>query len=86
MIYKRFEQLDYNTIKNHQGHGLGITVSKMLLNILKGEVTFKSEKNAKTIFTILIPEWKYEISNETLFMQEEGLFFRRFGKVLIYYE
>ena len=74
-IFERFKQLDSRSNKNYQGHGLGLSVTRALLSIMEGDITFKSDKNGFVTFTISIPEWENEFDNSNLFIQDEGLFF-----------
>ena len=55
-IFDRFVQLDTGTTKAHLGHGLGLSVSKALLEILDGTIDVESKPNEGSIFTILIPK------------------------------
>jgi len=75
LIFERFKQLDSRPNKNYQGHGLGLSVTRAMLNIMEGDITFKSDKDGSVTFTISIPEWENNNDNSNLFAQGEGWFF-----------
>ncbi len=73
VIFDRFKQLNSRINSLNKGHGLGLSVVKALLDLLKGKVEIKSQKKHGTAFTITIPEGQQEMSgfagddNEFLF-------------------
>ncbi|MDN3664962.1 ATP-binding protein [Algibacter miyuki] len=54
-IFKEFAQADNNQNSNDKGFGLGLTISKKLVEILGGDLTLESELNKGSIFTLKIP-------------------------------
>ena len=79
IIFDRFKQIDTGTTKDHKGHGLGLSVSKALLDFLNGNILITGDKNDECIITISIPEVETgfaiegisDDSNEILFDKEE---------------
>lgn len=57
-IYNRFLQLDAGSIKTYGGHGLGLTVTKAMLEIIQGEITLSSEVGVGSIFTVTINQFE----------------------------
>ena len=54
-IFKEFAQADNNQNSNDKGFGLGLTISKKLVEILGGDLTLESELNKGSTFTLKIP-------------------------------
>ena len=61
-IYDKFSQENDSTTRIYGGTGLGMSITKELLTILKGTIYVKSEKNIGTDFVIDIPFSKIESS------------------------
>jgi signal transduction histidine kinase len=57
LIFNRFTQLDNSTTKLHKGHGLGLSVTKALLEILNGQIEVCSN-NHGTTFTVSVQEFQ----------------------------
>ena len=55
-IFDRFIQLNTGIMKNHKGHGLGLSVTKEIIELLKGTISVSSESNKGSLVTISIPE------------------------------
>ncbi len=56
IIFDRFKRADSSITSINRGHGLGLSIVKALLDLLGGDITFESDKEKGTIFTINIPE------------------------------
>jgi signal transduction histidine kinase len=54
-IFDRFIRLDNNINSLNRGHGLGLSVTKALIELLEGNIYVESDKNTNK-FTINIPE------------------------------
>ncbi len=59
-IFNRFYQVDHTSARNRKGTGIGLALTKELVQLLKGDISVKSGVRAGTTFTIHLP-----ISNET---------------------
>ena len=76
-IFDRFKRLDSGINSINRGHGLGLSINKAILDLLKGDVEIKSEIGKGSRFTFAIPEAKSDIAgfstdgNEFLFDEEE---------------
>lgn len=53
-IFDRFTQLDTGTVKKYQGHGLGLSVIKSLVELLDGSIAVTTQVPGVT-FTIVLP-------------------------------
>jgi signal transduction histidine kinase len=62
-IFDRFVQLNTGTTKTHQGHGLGLSVVKSLVEFMNGKIEVRSKVGEGSNFVVAIPE---SISNSTL--------------------
>lgn len=56
IIFDRFNRLDSGINSINRGHGLGLSVSKALIDMLKGRIEVDSEIEKGACFTIIIPE------------------------------
>ncbi len=54
-IFERFRQAEYNALKNPQGTGLGLTISKNLVELLGGSIWLESKPGRGSVFYFTIP-------------------------------
>lgn len=54
-IFDRFYQVQGGTTREHEGSGIGLSLSKELVELMDGTITVSSEINKGTIFTIVLP-------------------------------
>ena len=55
LIFKEFTQADSDTDKKFGGHGLGLTISKKLVELLRGKLTLQSSPKKGSTFSIQLP-------------------------------
>lgn len=55
MIFEEFRQLDRSLARRHGGMGLGLSVCRGLVQLLRGEITVDSTVGSGSIFTVRIP-------------------------------
>jgi signal transduction histidine kinase/DNA-binding response OmpR family regulator len=54
-VFERFEQVDGNNTREYGGTGLGLSIVKSLVQLLKGEISVKSEVNKGSSFIFVLP-------------------------------
>lgn len=79
LIFDRFKRVDTSITSVNRGHGLGLSIIKSLLDLLGGDISFQSEKEKGTTFTIHIPEavemedsFKTSLNGNEIFFEEEN--------------
>jgi signal transduction histidine kinase len=72
LIFERFKRLDTGINSINQGHGLGLSITKSLLDLLNGMISIKSKKGEGTTFTISLPESSAVVNDLT---DDDGGFF-----------
>lgn len=58
IIFERFKRLDTGINSINRGHGLGLSITKALLDVLGGDIEIESQKGEGSTFTIHLPEAK----------------------------
>lgn len=53
-IFKKFSQEDKKTTRKFGGTGLGMAITKELINLMDGSITIESQKNIGTTITIIL--------------------------------
>ncbi|MBT5427562.1 MAG: hybrid sensor histidine kinase/response regulator, partial [Bacteroidetes bacterium] len=54
-IFNRFEQADFETSLTIEGSGLGLSITKSYIEMLKGEIWLESEVGRGSIFYFTLP-------------------------------
>ncbi|MGO5053285.1 response regulator [Lachnospiraceae bacterium LCP25S3_G4] len=67
-VFKPFEQEDTNTALYHGGSGLGLSITKNLLDLMQGTIKVESVKEQGTTFTVVLP---FECSDTSLAVSEQ---------------
>lgn len=57
-VFERFGQVDSSLSRRAEGTGLGLTLVKMLVDAMDGEITLESEAGKGSIFTVVLPVMK----------------------------
>ncbi len=68
IIFERFKQLDFGITKKHQGGGLGLAITKMLVELMKGTISVESELGKGATFKVSLkyPTVAIQNNNENL--------------------
>ncbi len=66
IIFERFRQGSESYNRNYEGSGLGLSISKALVELLGGKIWFNSEVNSGTTFYFTIPYHPVKQSNTIL--------------------
>ncbi len=69
-LFERFEQGDINNIESG-GTGLGLNIARHLAKLMEGEITFRSELDKGSTFTLLLPVTPVE--NDTISTSKQSL-------------
>jgi signal transduction histidine kinase len=56
LIFKEFKRVDSSYVKSTQGTGLGLSLTKRLVDLHGGQITFSSVLGVGTTFTFFIPK------------------------------
>jgi signal transduction histidine kinase len=54
-IFKRFQQVDGSSTRKYEGTGLGLTIVKESVDLMRGTVTVQSEEGRGTTFRVEVP-------------------------------
>ena len=80
IIFERFKRLDSGINSINRGHGLGLSITKALLDVLDGDITIDSKKGEGSTFSISMPEAKNMIEgfsgegNDIFFDDDDEIF------------
>lgn len=55
MLFKTFTQLDSSTSRKYGGSGLGLSISKRLVELMNGRINVRSEEGRGSIFEFVLP-------------------------------
>ncbi|MBK7763011.1 MAG: tetratricopeptide repeat protein [Bacteroidetes bacterium] len=69
-IFESFTQAGTDVARRFGGTGLGLTISKQLVELMDGTIDVSSKLNEGTTFTFMLP---FRLSDETAYMPEEEL-------------
>ncbi|HKJ05816.1 MAG TPA: HAMP domain-containing sensor histidine kinase [Geopsychrobacteraceae bacterium] len=61
-VFDRFHQLDAGTTKKHRGHGLGLSISKALAEMLEGKISLSSAPGEGCTVELFLPEPSVEVN------------------------
>jgi len=70
IIFDRFRQIEEGSTKTYGGHGLGLCITKALLDLIDGEIMLESEKNKGSIFSICVKEAESSQSEQDIFSSD----------------
>lgn len=65
-IWEAFRQVSEGFNRSFEGTGLGLTITKKYVGLLKGEISLESEENKGSVFTVRFPLMKSSIPGKTI--------------------
>ena len=71
-LFNAFQQVNSKVTRNKEGTGLGLTISKQLVEQMNGKITVESEYGKGSVFTLFIPQQKQ--NEENIFDNYEKIF------------
>jgi len=72
-IFDRFVQLETGTTRSHLGHGLGLSITKALVELMQGDISLASAPGKGTRFTVTVPPCPI-LDDEDSFSEAGNLF------------
>jgi signal transduction histidine kinase len=63
-VFEAFRQIDGSLSRRYNGTGLGLALTKRLVELQNGSIAFESEPGVGTTFTILLPAVKGGLRTE----------------------
>ena len=55
-IFKRFQQVDGSSTRKYEGTGLGLTIVKESVNLMRGDISVRSQEGQGSCFRAVLPE------------------------------
>ena len=74
-IFDRFTQMESGVRKSHKGHGLGLSITQAVVELMEGEVTADSIEGKGSTFTISLPEVEMDIDADAFSVDGGDFFF-----------
>jgi signal transduction histidine kinase len=68
-----FQQVDSDLNRRYDGTGLGLTITKSLVELHGGQLTIQSEIRVGTAVTVILPRWRVDRAEEGATPTEETL-------------
>lgn len=60
IIFEEFRQVSEGVSRSFEGNGLGLTITKRMINLLNGDITLQSTFGAGSTFTVKLPAISFE--------------------------
>jgi len=74
-IFDRFYQVDNNLSKGYEGTGIGLSLTKELIELQKGKITVESEEGKGTTFRVFLPLGKDHVGSQKIKPKETNNIF-----------
>ncbi|MDF1558622.1 MAG: ATP-binding protein [Bacteroidales bacterium] len=65
-IFDRFYQVDSSDVRDKEGTGIGLALTRELVNLMNGDITVESEPGRGTIFTVTFPVSRESFNEEEI--------------------
>ncbi|MFH0736378.1 MAG: response regulator [bacterium] len=74
LIFEEFRQTSEGSARKYGGTGLGLTISKRMLELLGGTISINSQLGLGSVFTILLPNIVTQVKKHSIHMQSNEPF------------
>lgn len=74
-LFDRFRQMESGSKKSHRGHGLGLSITKAVIDLMEGSISVHCEKDQGCTFTIAIPQVETDIEADAFSVDGNEFFF-----------
>jgi signal transduction histidine kinase/CheY-like chemotaxis protein len=64
LIFEEFSRISSSDNKQYEGSGLGLTITKRIVELLNGSITLSSEIGKGSCFTVMLPLTRQKITHE----------------------
>jgi len=71
LIWKEFRQVSEGMARSFEGTGLGLTISKRIVELMRGKITVESKVGVGSIFTVRFPASDIKIEGEKTFSPQK---------------
>jgi len=71
-VFDRFYQVDQSQTREQEGTGIGLSLTKELVELHKGEIRVTSEPGRGTTFTVVLPLGKRDLKTHDIVEEEEA--------------
>ncbi|MBF0284164.1 MAG: HAMP domain-containing histidine kinase [Magnetococcales bacterium] len=75
LLFDRFRQMETGTTKRHKGHGLGLSISKAIVDMMEGSISVNSVPNQGCTFTVAVPEMELDGGADAFSVDGNEFFF-----------
>ena len=70
-LFTKFERFDVEKNSTIEGTGLGLVITKKLVELMKGKITVESEVGIGSVFTVILPQ---KLENDKEYLPQETVF------------
>jgi len=71
-IFDRFYQVGSSDTREQEGTGIGLSLTKELVNIYGGDIKVESEEGKGSLFTVILPVSREQFAEEEILSSESG--------------
>lgn len=64
-LFDEFKQESTGLTRDYEGSGLGLTITKHLIDLMRGDITVESEKGKGSLFTVRLPRYAQNPSEQS---------------------
>lgn len=75
VIFDRFTQLQSGSKKQHKGHGLGLSITKAIIDMLEGDISVSCTIDRGCTFTVSVPQVETDIDADAFSVDGNEFFF-----------